>query len=129
MMFFFSSRRRHTRCALVTGVQTCALPISSAGSRCGCANSAERLADAPLRPGPGRGVWLLQERRRSRTPCDNCRPPVPATAMPRNALVTNALPYANGPLHLGHLVGYIQADIWGRSEEHTSELQSLMRTS
>src|SRR3546814_14364008 len=28
-MFFFSSRRRHTRCALVTGVQTCALPISA----------------------------------------------------------------------------------------------------
>src|SRR3546814_7789024 len=30
IMFFFSSRRRHTRCALVTGVQTCALPICSA---------------------------------------------------------------------------------------------------
>src|SRR3546814_1477416 len=29
--FFLSSRRRHTRCALVTGVQTCALPISSNG--------------------------------------------------------------------------------------------------
>src|SRR3546814_7405424 len=29
MFLFFSSRRRHTRCALVTGVQTCALPISS----------------------------------------------------------------------------------------------------
>src|SRR3546814_9147310 len=29
MLFFFSSRRRHTRCALVTGVQTCALPIST----------------------------------------------------------------------------------------------------
>src|SRR3546814_4543817 len=28
-VFFFSSRRRHTRCALVTGVQTCALPIFS----------------------------------------------------------------------------------------------------
>src|SRR3546814_1538331 len=28
MFLFFSSRRRHTRCALVTGVQTCALPIS-----------------------------------------------------------------------------------------------------
>src|SRR3546814_20536105 len=28
MFFFFSSRRRHTSCALVTGVQTCALPIS-----------------------------------------------------------------------------------------------------
>src|SRR3546814_3570533 len=30
VMFFFSSRRRHTRCALVTGVQTCALPIFQA---------------------------------------------------------------------------------------------------
>src|SRR3546814_13876779 len=30
VVFFFSSRRRHTRCALVTGVQTCALPISAA---------------------------------------------------------------------------------------------------
>src|SRR3546814_20109352 len=29
--FFFSSRRRHTRCALVTGVQTCALPIYRRG--------------------------------------------------------------------------------------------------
>src|SRR3546814_4826586 len=32
-MFFFSSRRRHTRCALVTGVQTCALPIYGAERR------------------------------------------------------------------------------------------------
>src|SRR3546814_4262213 len=31
-LFFFSSSRRHTRCALVTGVQTCALPISGAGT-------------------------------------------------------------------------------------------------
>src|SRR3546814_10614885 len=30
VFFFFSSRRRHTSCALVTGVQTCALPISPA---------------------------------------------------------------------------------------------------
>ncbi|MCL6714289.1 methionine--tRNA ligase [Pseudomonas sp. R2.Fl] len=35
--------------------------------------------------------------------------------MSRTALVTTALPYANGPLHLGHLVGYIQADIWVRA--------------
>src|SRR3546814_10363830 len=37
IVFFFSSRRRHTRCALVTGVQTCALPIflSSLGARRG----------------------------------------------------------------------------------------------
>src|SRR3546814_7382267 len=33
VLFFFSSRRRHTRCALVTGVQTCALPISWAVPR------------------------------------------------------------------------------------------------
>src|SRR3546814_3141520 len=34
-VFFFSSRRRHTRCALVTGVQTCALPISlNASANC-----------------------------------------------------------------------------------------------
>src|SRR3546814_12240644 len=36
---FFSSRRRHTRCALVTGVQTCALPI--------CAGKAEETTETP----------------------------------------------------------------------------------
>lgn len=36
--------------------------------------------------------------------------------MPRDILVTCALPYANGPLHLGHLVGYIQGDIWTRAQ-------------
>ena len=35
--------------------------------------------------------------------------------MTRNVAVTCALPYANGPLHLGHLVGYIQGDIWTRA--------------
>src|SRR3546814_8405303 len=39
LSFFFSSRRRHTRCALVTGVQTCALPISREA-----ANSSTALA-------------------------------------------------------------------------------------
>ena len=34
--------------------------------------------------------------------------------MSRKIFVTNALPYANGDIHLGHLVGYIQADIWVR---------------
>ena len=33
---------------------------------------------------------------------------------PRRILVTAALPYANGPIHLGHLVEYIQTDIWAR---------------
>jgi methionyl-tRNA synthetase len=34
--------------------------------------------------------------------------------MSRNILVTSALPYANGSIHLGHLVEYIQTDIWAR---------------
>src|SRR3546814_16401712 len=41
-VFFFSSRRRHTRCALVTGVQTCALPIWGAAE-----SIALRRAPAP----------------------------------------------------------------------------------
>src|SRR3546814_4727809 len=48
MCFCCSSRRRHTRCALVTGVQTCALPIShgrSAGGKRRNATPAQRAAD------------------------------------------------------------------------------------
>ncbi|MBR4738354.1 MAG: class I tRNA ligase family protein, partial [Rhodocyclaceae bacterium] len=39
--------------------------------------------------------------------------------MSRQILVTNALPYANGDIHLGHLVGYLQADIWVRFQRMT----------
>src|SRR3546814_3938917 len=45
--FFFSSRRRHTRCALVTGVQTCALPICSKSE----AKALMQQAGVPLVPG------------------------------------------------------------------------------
>lgn len=38
-------------------------------------------------------------------------------AMPRKILVTSALPYANGPIHLGHLVEYVQTDIWVRFQK------------
>src|SRR3546814_1760148 len=48
--FCFSSRRRHTRCALVTGVQTCALPIFHRG----------QLADRDLEIGPRYGVRRLK---------------------------------------------------------------------
>jgi methionyl-tRNA synthetase len=41
--------------------------------------------------------------------------------MSREALVTCALPYANGPLHLGHLVGYIQGDIWTRARRMSGD--------
>src|SRR3546814_15433404 len=46
-LFFFSSRRRHTSCALVTGVQTCALPISRETGRTLCV--AGRSLDRILR--------------------------------------------------------------------------------
>jgi methionyl-tRNA synthetase len=35
----------------------------------------------------------------------------------RSILVTSALPYANGPIHIGHLVEYIQTDIWARFQK------------
>ena len=39
------------------------------------------------------------------------------TDEPRKILVTSALPYANGPIHMGHLVEYIQTDIWVRFQK------------
>src|SRR3546814_4766695 len=62
MFFFFSSRRRHTRCALVTGVQTCALPIcvgrteiAGAGSRAATRRQElhRRRAEGDFRPHRG----------------------------------------------------------------------------
>ena len=35
----------------------------------------------------------------------------------RKILVTSALPYANGPIHLGHMVEYLQTDIWVRFQK------------
>src|SRR3546814_5905940 len=55
-VFFFSSRRRHTRCALVTGVQTCALPILV----CPCRRTHRRPARRCRHP-------LLQGRRDGRS--------------------------------------------------------------
>src|SRR3546814_19615310 len=58
MLFFFSSRRRHTRCALVTGVQTCALPIFPPAGRGHRADCAAAVAGAgrnrPARAAPSR---------------------------------------------------------------------------
>src|SRR3546814_3675672 len=71
MFFFFSSRRRHTRCALVTGVQTCALPIYLLVPPAGFAR-AERCRptrDRSRRGAEGQGIgaverYLLRERLR-----------------------------------------------------------------
>src|SRR3546814_3379332 len=46
LYFFFSSRRRHTRCALVTGVQTCALPICIQHPPLRCGDRVAREIDA-----------------------------------------------------------------------------------
>src|SRR3546814_10524659 len=76
VFFFFSSRRRHTRCALVTGVQTCALPISSAARSmpplarawwCGC--SAVSTLPRPTGLATGRS----EERRVGKECVSTCR--------------------------------------------------------
>src|SRR3546814_3136146 len=53
VVLFFSSRRRHTRCALVTGVQTCALPIYLGAGKLAEFGDAVAAEDAP---GPGTGA-------------------------------------------------------------------------
>src|SRR3546814_621360 len=63
VIFFFSSRRRHTSCALVTGVQTCALPIFET-RLAGLVNQAtlQYLAEAPVRALLDAGVEPLRQR-------------------------------------------------------------------
>src|SRR3546814_6964665 len=65
LCFFLSSRRRHTRCALVTGVQTCALPICGfvvqkyleTGAAAGCVLMAPVPPTGLLGPGLSLAVW------------------------------------------------------------------------
>src|SRR3546814_6914349 len=52
-VFFFSNRRRHTRCALVTGVQTCALPICRAYAT---GRRKDAVARVWLKPGSGKVI-------------------------------------------------------------------------
>src|SRR6059058_2107159 len=81
--FFFSSRRRHTRCRYVTGVQTCALPISR--DRRSAAH-ARRSGRVRRRGGRGRGVGRARVRRggaRARVPAYPARAPGVGEAAPR----------------------------------------------
>src|SRR3546814_11546374 len=89
--FFFSSRRRHTRCALVTGVQTCALPISSnlpSASKTPEENEkGDEDSDTPAVPGgkdvysvervsakyPNNCVWRSEARRVGKECVSTCR--------------------------------------------------------
>src|SRR3546814_3042775 len=111
-VFFFSSQRRHTRCALVTGVQTCALPIlrevcrlheQIGGELAGRAGHDARAVLA------GIGAHRLHEL---------------AQRLEFFVLVQrDDVPV--GPLTIDE--GKVVESV--RSEEHTSELQSLMRIS
>src|SRR3546814_2979472 len=98
--FFFSSRRRHTRCALVTGVQTCALPISR-----------HRRADRSLsRP------WSIVEMAGGPAPGRDF-----SKGRPLDAAAIGGMRAARMEVAAARQVE--------RSEEQTSELQSLMRIS
>src|SRR3546814_8427707 len=103
MVFFFSSRRRHTRCALVTGVQTCALPIYLCGG----------FGKWPAKQQQGAGRQQKSQQRGPQT----------------GAMAgLHLLGRDSGGMHTA-AVQSIHADAINRSEEHTSELQSLMRNS
>src|SRR3546814_10653678 len=129
--FFFSSRRRHTRCALVTGVQTCALPISATSGRmkppsekltpshhelssCACAEQVKTAAAANkpllikscfLRNRLGFRFWLCID-----------APPL--------ATLSGAGHCRTPPMQSRHRS---KLRLQPRSEEQTSALQSLMR--
>src|SRR3546814_7828557 len=108
-VFFFSSRRRHTRCALVTGVQTCALPIF-----------ADHAAFAPAE--------LVIEAATEREEIKRAIFASVGAHLSDTAILatnTSSIPItrlAQASPDPARFIGV-------RSEEHTSELQSLMRIS
>src|SRR3546814_7358083 len=126
LVFFFSSRRRHTRCALVTGVQTCALPICklSLGSYSTAAVLLIGLFAYDI-------FWVFGT--------DVMVSVAKSFDAPAKILFPQVFTLQDGPskfalLGLGDIVipGVFVAMMWrfdARSEEHTSELQSLMRIS
>src|SRR3546814_3960535 len=114
--FVVSSRRRHTRCALVTGVQTCALPIFIGL--------------------PEHGIKLpIEARRDRRFARHRRRRGEKARLRSQHDRRTLAAPRDQLGLERGPIVADDGADSFQRhaerprSEEHTSELQSLMRNS
>src|SRR3546814_5975588 len=112
-MFFFSSRRRHTGCALVTGVQTCALPISR--------RSYAVLLLGRIAPPAKERPRFRGTRSRSRSVARlivGLLPPVsPSDRQATRPPIIRLLVFGLGDAPAR------------RSEEHTSELQSLMRIS
>src|SRR3546814_4377828 len=110
---FFSSRRRHTRCALVTGVQTCALPISpvtDTPERSGCAGANTRkFSSRPCSMRPRMVIGAISS---------SYIRPSPLLHGVVDRPMTGLLPQSSDP----HCCST------HRSVEHKSELQSLIRT-
>ena len=73
------------------------------------------LAGFPAkRAAPASGTQAGQTNRDNSGPKPSMNAASPPSTAQRRILVTSALPYANGPLHLGHLLEHIQTDIWVR---------------
>src|SRR3546814_2160070 len=108
-IIFFSSRRRHTICALVTGVQTCALPI------CGPCLLSRTSVEKRRHSCPSQRTW------------HRCGGRLPLRSGWRGAIRLRA---GSGRQPTGTERSTLAGNLSGiRSEEHTSELQSLMRNS
>src|SRR3546814_1118182 len=121
VFFFFSSRRRHTRCALVTGVQTCALPICVERGHGGRRSRRHPRLSGRGRYWTGDDAWTRRVRHLGGGG-GGCRQGRPVRHLYRCGRRLHHRPAhrAKGEeARQGHL----------RSEEHTSELQSLMRIS
>src|SRR3546814_2344713 len=129
MWFFFSSRRRHTRCALVTGVQTCALPISRQLTLERATNTMiavqratlDNLYEAVVVYGSDGRLSLYNRAFSQLWQID-------PDLLNRQPHLTEVLEAARPLMQRGP--GWAQLRerlVDSRSEEHTSELQSLMR--
>src|SRR3546814_1419337 len=117
VFFFFSSRRRHTRCALVTGVQTCALPISFSQDK-----------EIHVMNGLPRGMPHAET--------INAEAGKYGMFRKRPRIADQLGPVSERPciIQISRLEGICYPILKNRgelirSEEHTSELQSLMRIS
>src|SRR3546814_5299333 len=127
-LFFFSSRRRHTRCALVTGVQTCALPIWRQG-QVGEAGQLEGGCNVRHRPVQVQGIDAFGETVDERL--EGAMQGALADRRLEISFAGAAVGKAPGAARIQDLPTRRRWCLLSmlRSEEHTSELQSLMRIS